>query len=126
MIYDATQKTQDMDERVWMEHQIWMAMQIERFPTDRILAAVAAAHTVTVPDMLTQTRISMMAYARHHAVWEIRRRRLDLSFPKIARAIGRKDHTTAMHSYYTFNNAVRKGYYKPHLAAVAKTLGDEA
>jgi chromosomal replication initiation ATPase DnaA len=126
MIYDAMQKTQDMDEHIWMEHQLWVAMQIERFPPERILAAVAAAHTVTVPDMLTQTRISMMAYARHHAVWELRRRRLDLSFPKIARVIGRKDHTTAVHSYYTFNAAVHKGYYKPHLEAVAKALGDEA
>jgi chromosomal replication initiation ATPase DnaA len=114
------------DDKVWAEHQLWVALQAERFPPERIVQAVADAHGVTVDDLLSRCRISALAYARHHAVWELRRRRLDLSYPLIARALRRVDHTTAIHSYRTFNAAVLKGWYKAHRAAVAKALGDEA
>ena len=127
MNYDATQKdTVKDDEELWETHRLWVAMQAEKFPARRIIQAVADAHGVTVNDIMSKCRISALAYARHHAVWELRRRRLDLSYPKIAAALDRADHSTVIHSYNTFNAAVLKGWFKPHRAAVAKTLGDGA
>lgn len=127
MNYDATQKsTYSNDDELWETHRLWVAMQAEKFPPRRIFQAVADAHGVTVDDIMSKCRIAPLAYARHHAVWELRRRRLDLSYPKIAAVMNRADHSTIIHSYNAFNAAVLKGWYKQHRAAVAKALGDGA
>lgn len=57
--------------------------------------------------------------------WELRRRRLDLSYDQIAAALNRVNHATALHSFTTFCEYVKRGRFAAERAAVAKLLGDE-
>lgn len=98
--------------RLWEAHEAHIAEQRRRFPAKRILAAVAAAHELTVEQMQSVQRKRQYCRARHHAAWELRRRRLDLGLSQIAAHLNRTDHTTAHHSYTTFCAMVAQGHYK--------------
>ena len=98
--------------RLWEAHQAHVAEQRRRFPAKRILAAVAAAHELTVDQLQSVQRKRQYCRARHHAAWELRRRRLDLGLSQIAAHLNRTDHTTAHHSYTTFCAMVAQGHYK--------------
>ena len=113
-------------DRLWAERQKHVENMRAQFPTARILAAVATAHNVTVADLRRRDRSYPLSLARHHAVWEMRRRRLDLGFQQIAAELDRHDHTTALHSYQKFCRLVAAGKCKVERAAVAKKLGDRA
>lgn len=97
--------------RLWEAHQAHVAEQRRRFPAKRILAAVAAAHDLTVDQLQSVQRKRQYCRARHHAAWELRRRRLDLGLSQIAAHLNRTDHTTAHHSYTTFCAMVAQGRY---------------
>ena len=112
-------------DRLWAERQKHVENMRAQFPTARILAAVATAHNVTVADLRRRDRSYPLSLARHHAVWEMRRRRLDLGFQQIAAELDRHDHTTALHSYQTFCELVRRGEYEVERRAVLATLGDK-
>ena len=98
--------------RLWEAHQAHIAEQRRRFPAKRILAAVATAHDLTVDQLQSVQRKRQYCRARHHAAWELRRRRLDLGLSQIAAHLNRTDHTTAHHSYTTFCAMVAQGQYK--------------
>ena len=98
--------------RLWEAHQAHIAEQRRRFPAKRILAAVAAAHELTVDQLQSVQRKQRYCRARHHAAWELRRRRLDLGLSQIAAHLNRTDHTTAHHSYTAFCRLVADGQYK--------------
>ena len=98
--------------RLWEAHQAHIAEQRRRFPAKRILAAVAAAHDLTVEQLQSVQRKRQYCRARHHAAWELRRRRLDLGLSQIAAHLNRTDHTTAHHSYTAFCRLVADGQYK--------------
>lgn len=115
----------DEIDRLWHERQLHVDMMRERFPAARILAAVARAHGCTVEEMRTLSRDRRLSIARHHAVWEMRRRRLDLSFQNIAAELNRTNHATAIHSWQTFCELVRRGQYEVERKAVLAALGDK-
>jgi chromosomal replication initiation ATPase DnaA len=94
--------------RLWAAH---IAEHRHRYPAKRILAAVAAAHDLTVEQLQSVQRKQRYCRARHHAAWELRRRRLDLGLSQIAAHLNRTDHTTAHHSYTTFAAMVAQGQY---------------
>ena len=98
--------------RLWEAHQAHIAEQRRRFPAKRILAAVAEAHELTVDELHSVRRPRRYCHARHHAAWELRRRRLDLGLSQIAAHLNRTDHTTAHHSYTAFCRLVADGQYK--------------
>lgn len=98
--------------RLWEAHQAHIAEQRRRFPAKRILAAVAVAHDLTVDQLQSVQRKRQYCRARHHAAWELRRRRLDLGLSQIAAHLNRTDHTTAHHSYTAFCRLVADGQYK--------------
>lgn len=98
--------------RLWEAHQAHIAEQRRRFPAKRIVAAVAAAHDLTVEQLQSVQRKRRYCRARHHAAWELRRRRLDLGLSQIAAHLNRTDHTTAHHSYTAFCAMVAQGQYK--------------
>ena len=108
--------------RLWEAHQAHIAEQRRRFPAKRILAAVAAAHDLTVDQLQSVQRKQRYCRARHHAAWELRRRRLDLGLRQIAAHLNRTDHTTAHHSYTTFCAMVAQGQYKAERDRVETTL----
>lgn len=108
--------------RLWEAHQAHIAEQRRRFPAKRILAAVAAAHELTVEQMQSVQRKRQYCRARHHAAWELRRRRLDLGLSQIAAHLNRTDHTTAHHSYTAFCRLVADGQYKAERDCVETIL----
>ena len=113
-------------EHLWEDRNAWVAEQIRRYPTAAILAAVANAHGYGVTALRSKTRTRHLAIARHHAVWELRRRRLDLSFRQIAAELDRINYATALHSWQVFCELVRRGEYVAARTAVAAELGGDA
>ncbi|OGL30651.1 chromosomal replication initiator DnaA [Candidatus Saccharibacteria bacterium RIFCSPHIGHO2_12_FULL_41_12] len=67
------------------------------FSPKRIIDVVANRYSVSVEDIMSPRRDREIVFPRHLAMFLLRDE-LHLSFPKIALALGRKDHTTAMHS----------------------------
>ena len=67
------------------------------FSPKRIIDVVANRYSVSVEDIMSPKRDKEIVFPRHVAMFLLRDE-LHLSFPKIAVAVGRKDHTTAMHS----------------------------
>jgi chromosomal replication initiation ATPase DnaA len=110
--------------RLWEAHEAHIAEQRRRFPAKRILAAVAAAHDLTVDQLQSVQRKRQYCRARHHAAWELRRRRLDLGLSQIAAHLNRTDHTTAHHSYTTFCAMVAQGRYAAERARVETILAE--
>ena len=110
--------------RLWEAHQAHIAEQRRRFPAKRILAAVAAAHELTIDQLQSVQRKRQYCRARHHAAWELRRRRLDLGLSQIAAHLNRTDHTTAHHSYTAFCRLVADGQYKAERARVEAILAE--
>lgn len=104
----------------------YLTAQKVKYPVERVLEAVAAAHGLTVADLRTTSRRRAVSLARHHAAWELKRRRVDLSYQAIADALQRTNHATALHSVQTFVEYVKRGYYAAERDAVAKTLEDKA
>ena len=123
-VFNRLQVQSEID-RLWAEHKNWQAAQVVRYPTLRVLQAVASAHGLSVDDIRSARRTRRYAAARHHAVWELRRRRQDLGHQQIAAEVNRMDHTTAVHSYQVFCKAVLANLYANERVTVAKLLGDE-
>lgn len=67
------------------------------FSPKRVIDVVANRYSVSVEDIMSPKRDKEIVFPRHIAMF-ILRDELHLSFPKIAVALGRKDHTTAIHS----------------------------
>jgi chromosomal replication initiation ATPase DnaA len=112
--------------RLWEAHKAHMAEQRRRYPAKRIVAAVAEAHELTVDELHSIRRPRRYCHARHHAAWELRRRRQDLGLSQIAAHINRTDHTTAHHSYTTFARMVAQGRYAAERARVEAILAEDA
>jgi len=108
--------------RLWEAHKAHMAEQRRRYPAKRIVAAVAEAHELTVDELHSIRRPRRYCHARHHAAWELRRRRQDLGLSQIAAHLNRTDHTTAHHSYTTFCAMVAQGRYAAERARVEAIL----
>lgn len=113
-------------EKLWEDRSALVAENIRRYPTAAILQAVASAHKTTVDAMRSRDRTTALSMARHHAVWEMRRRRIDLGFQQIAAELDRVDHATAMHSWAVFKRKTREGAFADERALVSKLLGDDA
>ena len=107
---------------MWERHKHKIRADAKAFPERRILAAVAVAHKLSVAELRGVNRTKRYSYARHHAVWELRRRRLDLNLAQIAAQLDRTDHTTALNSYRMFAKAVSQGLYAEERAKVAEML----
>jgi chromosomal replication initiation ATPase DnaA len=111
--------------KLWAERSEHVSANITRYPVEAVLAAVAQAHGLSVDLLRTYCRTNIVSHARHHAVWELRRRRLDLSYDQIAADLNRVNHATALHSFTVFCEYVKRGRFAAERAAVAKLLGDE-
>lgn len=113
-------------ERLWSAQLEHVAEQARRWPADDILAAVAEAHDTTPAALRSRARDRAAAHARHHAAWEMRRRRLDMTYQQIAAALDRTNHATAMNSVTVFGEYVKRGHYAAERQAVAQALGGDA
>jgi hypothetical protein len=66
-------------------------------PAQSILHEIALKHDVTVKDITGRDRKKKYMKARQEAAYELKLR-LNLSFPRIGRVLGKRDHTTILHS----------------------------
>lgn len=66
------------------------------------------AFGVELETLLSPSREVPIVRARHVVVWLLRAR-YSLSFPTLARLVGRLDHTTAMNSHSAVNTALLRG-----------------
>lgn len=71
----------------------------------KIIDKTADYYSVTVDELLSPKRDKEIVYPRQIAMY-ILRSELHMSFPKIANELGRKDHTTAIHSVEKIQNKV--------------------
>lgn len=62
----------------------------------RILDVAGSRFGVTWEELLSRDRTAHLANARHVAAWLMRQ--AGMSYPAIGRALGGRDHTTAMHA----------------------------
>lgn len=72
----------------------------------QIIEICAKFYQVSVEDILSPKRDKDIVQPRHLAMY-LMRSELHLSFPKIAQELGRKDHTTAMHSVAKLEEAIK-------------------
>lgn len=93
-----------------------------RGPVQAIVDAVAYAHGLTVKEMIAPSRERVLLFARHHATWEVRRRRPDVPLVKIAAWLNRLDHTTVINSLNRFEEAIAAGAYEKERALVERAL----
>lgn len=63
---------------------------------DAVLRAVSVRYGETIPRLLMKCRTKHLSHARHVAAWLMRQG--GMSYPEIGRALGGRDHTTAMNS----------------------------
>lgn len=87
-----------------------------------IVAAVAAAHNITVEALTGWSQEHKIVWPRHHAAYELRRRRPDMPLVKIAAWLNRADHTTVVNSLKQFRLAVEAGRYATERALVERAL----
>ena len=113
-------------ERLWRDRETLAVNQARRWPAEDILNAVVTAHGTTVEAVRSYARDRATSLARHHAVWEMRQRRLDMTLRQIADMVHRVNHATALNSVVVFNEWVQRGHYAAERAAVAKALDSEA
>jgi chromosomal replication initiation ATPase DnaA len=62
----------------------------------RIATEIARQHGFTFRQLISPRRNQKLAYARHHAMYELDRR-TSLSLPQIGKLLGGRDHTTVLH-----------------------------
>ena len=93
-----------------------------RKQVEEIMAAVTAAHNQPFECLRAPDRTHPVAWCRHHAIWEVRQRRSDLSLTKIAAWFDREDHTTILNSIRKFNNAIKDGQYVGERTLVERAL----
>ena len=72
----------------------------------QIIEVCAKHYGITVVDILSPKRDKDIVQPRHLAMY-LMRSELHLSFPKIAQELGRKDHTTAIHSVTKLEAAIQ-------------------
>lgn len=65
-------------------------------PLREVILEVCDRRGLTMAELMSPRRNAVLVWARQEAMWECRRQ-TSASFPQIARALGRQDHTTAIH-----------------------------
>lgn len=84
-----------------------------------ITAAVAKVHGLTIQDLLSTSRVYKVKMARHHAMWEIRQRKLAFSLTRIGKLFGR-DHSTVINSLDVVE--CTPDYFSPRKSEVDRLL----
>lgn len=64
-----------------------------------ILAEVSEETGFSIKDLKGPSRMAAVSHARHWAMWRIRKECPHLSYPQIARLLGRTNHTTVLHGF---------------------------
>jgi chromosomal replication initiator protein len=84
------------------------SLDTKKVTVEDILVATAQMSGFTVGALLGPDRHRRLVEARHIAIY-VARTRTDLSYPAIARAFNREDHTTVMHAVNKIAELVFRG-----------------
>lgn len=68
----------------------------DKRPLREVILDVCDRRGLTMAELISPRRNAVLVWARQEAMWECRRQ-TSASLPQIARALGREDHTTAIH-----------------------------
>lgn len=79
-----------------------------RLPSAKVLEAVSEVFDVSICDIKSNLRHKKFSRPRQVACYMMKRHCEHLSYPMIAKAVGRSDHTTAMHSIAVVDNLLRR------------------
>jgi chromosomal replication initiator protein len=96
-----------------------MSEQVSVSYVQQVKLQVCAQFDVPLTDLMSPSREARVVQARHLAMWLVRKHWSDppMSYPSIARAFGRKDHTTAIHAVRKMEKLMVAGTYEaPPLA----------
>lgn len=92
--------------------------KVKNLGATRIIEAVAMEFGLTVSEMRSPCRKRYKARARQAAWYLIHRHCQHVTYPMMARMLGKKDHTTAMHGVAVVGNLIARD---PELAkAIAR------
>jgi hypothetical protein len=75
-----------------------VAARVARYPIDHVLEVASQITDVPLDALLGPTRVRRAAWPRHFAITLLHCARRDLSYPKIGKVFGNRDHTTVMHA----------------------------
>ena len=88
--------------------------------------AVSKRTGVPVEEILGRRRVSMIASARHEAIWRVRQV-TDWSLPRVGRFFANRDHTTVLHSLrWMENRAARDPQLRAYMAGIAQCRSSPA
>ncbi|MDQ5914047.1 MAG: chromosomal replication initiator protein [Patescibacteria group bacterium] len=97
----------------------------KRFTYQHITAVCCEHFGIEESDVLSARRDKEIALTRQIAMY-LMRTELKLSLPKIASALGRKDHTTAMHSINKITNNLDEDFnLRRHVGAIRQKLYEQ-
>ena len=81
-------------------------------PSDRrwiaVLDRIAMAHGLSVAEVRSPARSRHVVAARTHAVYELRRLEPPMSYREISRAVGMRDHSTALAAFRRYAAAIAR------------------
>jgi chromosomal replication initiation ATPase DnaA len=97
-IHDAAKRPAPEPQRDILEIASKPDVEAFVFRPEAIIKEVAKKHRITIADIKGPWRKKELVAARMECVWRLRQE-TNFSFPRIARAIGRADHTSALHLY---------------------------
>jgi chromosomal replication initiator protein len=82
---------------------------IKRFDAKKIIAEVSEFYNISISDIMSPRRDKEISSARQISMY-LMRTELKLSLPKISESVGRKDHTTAIHSINKISALILEDY----------------
>jgi hypothetical protein len=85
-----------------------VAARVARYPIDNVLEIASQITDVPLDALLGPTRTRKLSWARHFAMVLLHCARRDLSYPKIGKVFGNRDHTTVVHALS--RQSVRRQY----------------
>ncbi len=75
-----------------------IAARVARYPIDHVLEVASQITGIPVDALLGPTRVRQFSWPRHFAMVLLHCARRDLSYPKIGKVFGGRDHTSIMHA----------------------------
>ena len=76
----------------------WYRPPVKPLRIDSMVMAACEAYCITKAEFKGSGRVSEFVRPRQAVCYVLRTRRTDMSFPQIARVVGKKDHSTVIHA----------------------------
>lgn len=70
----------------------------ERRPARSIIEKISQIHGISYAEIMGRSRVRPIVAARQAAMFEVHKRRPDLTLPQLGKIFGGKDHTTVLHA----------------------------